>query len=339
MKRRLLLTFFLLGTTSALLAAPVPLPKDIFFIDDFIEVFRGSFRTKISELNSNYIPYLNNGMISLTSSENVRCKHQSYSPGTPLSKLHFSSRLKGKSLIETATYWGCNEAINLREVVITNGENLKPIPFQQFKNGVRKLDIQSPDIKSRYYQITNEHNEELFSLYILKNKLSKSAEFKVAGQKFYTINTNYLPNQTNLTYTFFGHTLTYSVGGSTWKSVNEYGVWSIQVVAKRDREPEYFDPGRNLISLKRFQDYFGWGTAQPSRSLADFIKKHNTFFPKTEFTSVGGGDNKRILTELQQIFTRLLNGTELNLVRNKIQEYIKAINEGKLKISDNRPRE
>ena len=58
-------------------------------------------------------------------------------------------------------------------------------------------------------------------------------------------------------------------------------------------------------------------------------------FPTTEVTS-SSGSNQRLLNELRIANSRLLNGTELNLVRILIQQYIQAVEKGEF--VDNRPK-
>mgnify|MGYP001501345402 FL=1 len=66
------------------------------------------------------------------------------------------------------------------------------------------------------------------------------------------------------------------------------------------------------------------------------VSYHLYAFPKTSFTS-SITQSERLLSELRLNNIRLIQGAELNLVQNYLQELIESIEKGQLIIDDRRP--
>lgn len=323
------------------MAAPPSLPRGIFGIDDLIKEFRGPLQIKIDELGKNYIVHKKGYFASYKSHEDINCLWQNAPGGEILAKLQMTVRESEGQLFESAYYEGCKGQGNLKEVVITRGKDLKPISEKEFFKGERNFDLKDNE-DSRLYKLLAWDDVELFRLNIRRTPHGgKVAEFFIREQRFMNMTYTFSEEQSRVIYTFYGYNIKYERRWSTWTMNRGRDTYALKVVANKNHVSPvtYLNSTNNLISAATFSRFFNFSVLQGTVArLADWIKWHNWIFPTTEFSS-SGVQNSRFLDELRLTFTRLLSNTDLNLVRNLIQEYIKAIEDGIIRIIDNRPKE
>ncbi len=328
----------LLGSLNAT-AAP-KLPRVAFGVDDLIKEFRAPLQLKISELSKNYIVQKEGYNASYKSHTNVNCLWTNIPGGEVLAKVQLNIKKGEDTLSESAYYTGCKDQLNLKELIVTKGSDLKPISKKQFFNGERSFALKKNET-SKLYRLMSWDDVELFRLTIRRTVNGKIAEFFIREQRFMNATYNFNDDQSRVIYTFYGYNVSYSRKHSQWSMNRGRSAYALKVIAKDSgiSPVTYLNSDNTPIAAATFQRFFSYSVLQGTIArLADFIKWHNWIFPTTEFQATGV-QNSRFLDELRLTFTRLLSNTDLNLVRNLVQEYIKSIEEGLLKVIDNRPKE
>ena len=340
-----LLTLLLTLIIPTQVFAVVPLPKTLLNLDDIINEFRGPLTTKMSDLSKNYIVKKREGKNSIhavyTSHDLIHCLGATANPGEPLTKLDLSiDASKPNQLHEVAYYTGCHGNLSLKEQVFTQGKNLSAISSEDFFNGRRKFALKENET-ARTYRLLSGDDEELFALRIAKVAQGTTADYFIRGQRFMNIFRQFGEDESRAILTFYGFSVEYKRKYSTWGIDRVFDTWALKVIANKMPSGSviYLNSTNNEISRNNFQRFFGYGALNNTvQRLGDFVKYHNYFFPTTEFQNAGV-QSSRFLDEMRLTFTRLLNNTEVNLVRNLIQEYIAAIESGLLKIIDTRPKQ
>jgi hypothetical protein len=316
------------------------LPKKAFKIDDIIKEFRVPLELKISELQKNYISHKNGRNASFKSHEDTTCSWVKAPAGETLAKIQMSVKNEENRLTESVFYTGCHDQLNLKELVVTTGKNLKPLSEIDLFEGRRNFELKENEL-SRYYSLRAWDDQELFRLTLRRVGKGIVAEFFIREQRFMnmTLTSDDLSNR--ITYTFYPYDIKYKRKHSSWSINRGRATYSLSAIknTSADSREYYLNSTFEEISGSTFQVYFGYSVLQSSITrLSSFMKWHLFLFPTTEFAS-SGVQSSRFLDELRLTFTRLLSNTDLNLVRNLVQSYIRLIEEGVIKIIDSRPAE
>ena len=332
---KLLSLFIFLALTPAY---ALELPKKAFKIDDMIKEFRGPLELKISELQKNYITHISGLNAVFKSHEDTTCNWVKAPAGEVLAKIQMSVKKDTDRLTESVFYTGCADQLNLKEVVVTTGTDLKPISEKQLYEGQRSFDLKKNE-NSRFYSLRAWDDEELFRLTLRRLVNGKVAEFYIRGQRFMTMTVSLSEKSTRVSYTLYPYSYKYNRKDSSWsvnRSLATHTITAIRNASGISRN-QFFNSDFEEISASSFQSFFSYSVLESSLArISSFVKWHNFIFPSTEFAS-SGVQSSRFLDELRLTFTRLLSNTDINLVRNLIQSYIARIEEGVIKIIDNRP--
>lgn len=316
------------------------LPKKVFKIDDIIKEFRGPLELKISELQKNYIAHKNGLNASFKSHEETTCSWVKAPAGETLAKIQMTVKVSEERLTESVFYTGCNSQLNLKELVVTTGTELKPISEKQLFEGQRSFALKKNE-QSRLYSLRAWDDQELFRLTLRRVGKGQVAEFFIREQRFMNMTIASDSESNRVTYTFYPYDIKYKRKHSSWSINRGRATYSLSAIKNTgpDSREFYLNSTFEEISGSTFQVFFGYSVLQSSIArLSSFIKWHLFIFPSTEFAA-SGVQSSRFLDELRLTFTRLLSNTDLNLVRNLVQSYIRLIEEGVIKIIDSRPTE
>lgn len=339
--KKLLFFIIYLGLVSSFALAEAPkLPRDLFSIDDIIKEFRGPLQIKIQELFKNYIVHKKGYHAGFSSHEDNSCLWANSPQGETLSKVELNIKRTESSLQEFATYTGCRSIKSLKELIVTTGTDLSPITSKQFFAGERSFELKDNE-QTKLYRLSSGMDVELFRLNIRRTKNGQVAEFFIREQRFMNITYTFTEEQARAIYTFYNYDVQYKTKLMSWNPRRSRGTYALKVIVKKNAISPitYLSSQNNSISNSIFKRFFSFSVLRGTASqLAEFIKYHNRFFASTEFAG-SGALNSRFLDELRLTFTRLLSSIDLNLVRNLIQDYIKAIEDGLLRVIDNRPKE
>lgn len=332
---RLVLFIFLFSNLAK--AESVPLPSSVLGVNEIVEEFRGTLKNKIVALGKNYISQVSDKTIIFKNSEDTKCNGVLLPKDSAVSSFKLNFNLKDDELNEKVIYSGCSE-ISLVEDVVTRGINLKPITFNDFIRGNRSFDLKDNET-FKLYKVSNLEGDEIFKVMLEKSGNSRFESYFYLGQKFLTINFEFNTSSTKAIFTAYSYQATYKRKHGTWSSRSNYSPYSFTVVVDKMASDQvaYYDQNRNRISLSNFLSLFNMYILDSTLSnLQSIFDYHTYYFPSTEVTKSGAA-SQRLLEELRVNQSRLLTNTELNLVRNFIQDLINATESGF--IQDNRPKE
>jgi hypothetical protein len=328
------LLFLLLFSLGFAGEAPT-LPRAIPGVNEIIQELRAPLKTKLGDLGKNYIATRGENSLGLKSHMPVVCNGKVVAAGLELARLSYRSKRNGDELFERGGYVGCNESESFIEEVISIGAGAKPMEFDLFLKGEREADL-TPGVSSRLYRLKNGEGEEIFRSLVQKKGDEILSQFYFREQLFLAMNKKLSPNEARVTITYHGFNARYSRGNSNW-SMNR-GMFPTPNVAIVKGAPHfeevYLNSSGERISLTSFLESFN-GLAMESVLLTTgkIVSAHLTELPPTEAVS-SGTRSQRILNEMRLILVKLISNTEINFVRLYIQEFIAAIEQGK--IIDNR---
>lgn len=315
----------------------VPLPPSVSSVDDVINEFRETLISKVSEIGRNFISTINGKIIIFTNGQPLRCNGELTQIGQPVSSLQYNFKRGDNELSEKSVYTGCNNQVSLVEDIVTKGSDLKPLDYDNFIKGTRSFDLK-PNENYRLYRLSNSENEEIFKFIIERSKIGKTVEMYIVESKFLTMTYEFQNDSTRLTFKYHGYKGKYVRNYASWGFDVSYDPFTNTVIAKKTKQVEtsFFDTRGVRFSqkdfLSRVEDYLFNG---PIKRIRDILDYHNYYFPSTEVVN-SGGQNERLKEELRILNNRLLNNTEINLVRKQIQDYIEAAESGLL--LDKRPK-
>ena len=336
MKAILLTLILILSFNSH--AENVPLPVSITSIDDMVDEFRNILTTKLADLSKNYIALQSDKTIALKSNSDVKCNKENASSGETLTTFQYITQKNPNELVEKVIYSGCKNQVSLVEDVISRGEHLTELSFEDFAKGKRVFDLRVGETY-RLYRISNANNEEIFKLLVEKKDKSKLVEFSFLGQVFLRLNFDYQDLSTRLFQTFLGYKGRYSVGGSTWEYNTEIDTFTNSILARAGKivNVSFFDSVGSPVSENDFNANFDhWITNKAFTRIRQILEFHTSFFPPTVQVQ-NGSANQRLKQELRQMFNRLQNNTDLPLVKLQVQDYIDAAEKNLL--IDTRPKQ
>lgn len=326
----ILISFNALGDT-------VSLPPAVSGIDDIVNEFRNTLVLKINELGKNFISNVADKTIVFTSSSELGCNGKTMPAGDAVSNMIYSFNRSEGELSERATYTGCNHQVTLIEDVITRGDKLETLKFDDFIKGKRSFELK-PNENYRLYRVMNSDHEEIAKVLIDKKGNTQTVEFSAVGQKVLRMDYEYLENSTRLTLTFFGYSAKYVRKYSTWKFNDNSDISRISVFVNRDKfnQVTYLNTHGQLISqadyVESFDNKISSGIMKSLRAIFEY---HNYYFPETKSVQTGTM-NSQFKEELRLMFNRVQNNAEKNSVLKQIQDYMDAAE--KELIIDNRPR-
>lgn len=312
LKNKILFILWLLAANS--LAAERP----SFLIDEraILDEFRGQLRSKLDDLSRNYIIQRSSESIYWTSTSVVDCAGVNRSPRAPLTSLRV---LRADNIISFELR-GCSGQMVLRETFESSGAQL--FSLSEYLSGK----IPSGDL----------------TRYVLQDSLGANIlEWRVKeGISVFTfLNARFLDIykiDTRWQYKAFGYSVRYKNEGHSFDVDMHFDPQQLTVDWAK-AEVRIYDTEFRRISVNTFLVGYAHTVQNVTLSIiSGVVKSALTQLPSTEFVA-SGGQNSRLLDEMRLTYTRLLNNLELNLVRQFIQDIIKAIESGLLKITDNRP--
>lgn len=318
-----------------------PLPKDLLNEKTIIEFFRGPLQIKLNELPDNYIVDAQDSRAIYSSHIPVNCIGTQWPKSHQLAQIQYLNQdPKNKNTVEeVGRYFGCDTKAEFTEIVKREGNNIKLLDWSDFFRGLR--DFTFKENYTRYfYSLDNPDNQNIFTMVAKREKSKTLTEFFVLGQKFLSIRRVFGKDESTAFFKFFPFEVNYvrPHGAFSFKSTKDPHTWTVIAGKKPEKRVNYISPAgwiapRNHF-LKNIQDTLFNG---PLKLLQTIVSYHVHAFPKTEVIGgAGGGQNQRILNELNLSLTRLISGNELEQVRALIQSYIQDINDGKLIIVDKR---
>ncbi len=338
MQKIFLILFLCLISVPSIKAAPFP--AGVLDLDSLMFEFRGQLERKIQGLFENYIVTINNGRTVFTSSESVACAGVTISTGKSLTVFDYHAELRPNELIERLRYTDCFGATDLNEIVITKGENLRPLNQTELRSGRRSFELSKNETEKRYV-LTNSNNEELVSLMVYREGNNLRAFINLRGARFLDLAREIEDTRERYIYTLSGFDIEYKTPYASWRSrvnmpITTYS--ALRLKSDANDIMHYLNSDNQPISLQTFQSELNtYAVAQGLKMVGSFVEYHLYFFPSTDF-SLSSVQKNRFLEELNLAYIQLLNNTDINLVTNFIRAAIDAITQGLLRIEDHRPK-
>lgn len=324
----------------------LPLPSSIPSLDGIIETFRAPLSQKIRELSENFIANETESSVTWRSHTTLDCAGNSVEAGLPVTRINKSSKLLTPTeLYEEITYIDCYGEVNLKEIVITRGNNLVPASMNEILKGQRTFKLKSNETE-RDYRIVNTYSDEMVRINITQNQEKRTTTFYLGGTLFMDFNQLFLQNETRHHYRFSGGSYSYRFRKNSWEITRSFTPWLISGVVSKVNgaiSVRYYESSGVQAPLARFLTQFNYGAIDnphsppPLARVKSMIGAHLKRFPETQIVA-SVGQNDQILNELRLAQIRLINNTEINLVKDLITEYLSAIETGTLKFIDNRPK-
>jgi hypothetical protein len=331
------LMFFIFSLTAN--AGVMNLPPSVETIDDMVGEFRTVLTNKIIDINKSFIATLSEKAIVYTNSTNFSCNGDDVAQGEPVASLQYNIEKKQNELSEKVVYTGCKGQVSLLEDVVTRGDSLTPISYKDFIRGKRNFDLLDNETY-RLYRLSNSDNEEIFKLLIEKKSTNtKYVEMYILGEKFLSLNFNFLDNKTTLALIYSGYKAKYVRKYSTWEFDNQFTPIMNNVIVQKNiiAQVNYLDSNGEQITqnefLSKFNNRYVNGVAAKLRRILTY---HNYYFPTVKAVQ-SSSLNEHLKEELRIALNRLQNNTDILLVKKQLQEYLDAAESGL--IIDNRPKQ
>ncbi len=295
-------SFLILVFLSSTAYAEVP--DNLLSSKKFRDEIQLSLKNKILQMNQNFVSTIYGQTARYTSPNSVRCKSQvTVSPNDTILEITKTSKNSESYVKEIKNYIGCSKKISFREETFSNPER-------------------------ESYELTGPDNVRMFKYLKIVKQNRTTTTFSIAGKDFARMVETQRDNYSTVHYHFTSRSVLLKVFNSMMsfntseKSTSHY--WA-------------------KIYKTGFIEYYADDYQQIS--LATFLKNVNLEginrivgtllydLPETKFLK-SGNSNAKLVNELRNAQTFLLSNTNIDYVKNLIDEYIKAAESGD--ISDNR---
>lgn len=257
-------------------------------------------------MKQNFIESDTGQVIKYHSNRSENCQlGEVLTPGRTILKIKKQSVIKANNYEKNITrYYGCKQVESFREIRI------------KYENDDLSYEFFGPDNISLFRTIRKNEGDKRVSHFFLNDQvIYKVIERKrekyeeVLFKKYpFTVNLNYNGGRINFN------------SSQAFNSAYRLKIYP-------GRRIEYYDDESKLISFNKFQQNIGF------RGVSYFVDLALRDLPKTKFIS-SGNRNTKMLEELRNAQTFLISGNNIDYVKNLINTYIKAADEGN--IIDNR---
>ena len=278
-------------------------PEGLLSVEKIYEEIQLPIANKILQMQQNYVETQFDTVTTYTSREAVSCQTgRTVQPGMPILRVVTESQLLPYRR-EVKSYSGCNQNLSFREEL-----------------------IDSPD--EYRYQLFGPDNESIFNLFTIKLPTEKHSEIHLTNERVYLIQEKLNNGNKEFFYYKFPFRLNFDVNGFNINFNNTTERNGYYFVRERANGIlEIFSPQGVRVSKAEFIRNNGFS------GINFFIEAILKDLPETRFIS-SGNRNQKLINELRNAQTFLLSNTNINYVRNLINEYIKLAEDGDLQ--DNR---
>ena len=107
-------------------------------------------------------------------------------PRNPLAKIQLNINSSEKRLVEVAEYFGCSGTLNLKEIIVSRGDNLKAIRWSDFAAGKRSLELEERTT-FRSYQLIDGKGQEILKIVLKRRDDGEDQIFYLREKKFLII--------------------------------------------------------------------------------------------------------------------------------------------------------
>jgi hypothetical protein len=290
----------------------------------YSDQFRPLLLNKIKQMDQNFIRNINQGSITYISRNDEVCLDGSHvEKNQPLMQILFDQKLKDKNYEEVRSYVGCNGRVVFQEVLFIKGIDSLLHSQDDFYNYKLDLSKASTYDEIQYFFI-DDHGARTFAINGQKSNKLSEMNFFLNNQLFMK---RIIENDQWVSYSSYPLHFKMNRNGYRFETRSSKRFHNQLRANVTKNNIEYYNPEGERISLASFQENF---TVSGFNFIMDSFL---AYYPKTEFVT-SNLQSSKLLNELRDAQTFLINGVQLNLVRNLIEEYIEAVKKGE--IVDNR---
>lgn len=301
------------------------LPGEFFSISMYSEYFRQNIENKITQMSQNFVKVVSPGEVYFFSNSETSCQNGEKVPARQkIMSISFSKELKGQEYTESRIYKGCGGHVSFKEILRVSGASSELHTDKEIFEG--KMDLDSPESqRAMSYELKDGEGKLVFSGYFKRFGKSTSTVFKLGDSKFSTRTTDVTAQGKKVIFKAYPFEFNQSRNGYRI-NFDSNGNGTLMALIT-DMNTIYYNNNRERTSMANFQGSFNLG------GLDIIMDSMLAELPETKFVTTGTQDAK-MLEELRTAQTFLISGTQLNLVRELVEKYIKAVEEGS--IVDNR---
>lgn len=291
----------------------------------YTDQFRSFLINKLKQMDQNFIRDINQGEIRYISNDTTFCLDGTkVEKNQPLMRIIFAPKLEKENYNEVRDYMGCNGRIAFQELIEVQGIKKalhSTEDFYQNKLNLNKL----TSFKAFKYSLIDNQGEIVFSFHHQTlDATTKELDFYINNQLLFK---RTIINAQDVIYNSYAIEFSMNRNGYNFRA-NSPAKFSRPISAKVTKNNvEYYNQMQRRISLADFQKNF------ILEGFNFIMESLLAYYPKTSFVT-SNLQSSKLLSELRDAQTFLINGVQLNLVRNLIEEYIEAVQKGE--IVDNR---
>lgn len=314
--KRLLLGALLCGQ-----AAGAGLAPELFGAESFSQQFRSFLINKITQMDQNFIREVQGREVYYYSNKWVRCQDSTKAaPRQKLFRINYAQSLEEDKYAEHRFYYGCDGGLAWRETIRAEGVEQNLHTAAEILTG--EMNLKAAGEYERFsYELADSESNPVFSIHGHLLEGGGSMSFSLSGDLF--MRRTISESETGKVVRYYSSPFQFNLDRNGYRfNMSSSGAFEGFLEARLgEANTQYFNNKRERISLAEFQQKFIF---HGGKFIMDSLL---AALPKTEFvaTNMAGG---KMLDELRNAQTFLISGTQLNLVRNLIEEYIKAVQKG-----------
>jgi hypothetical protein len=312
------------------------IPNDVFGVNNIIKIMNQPFINKMVQLKQNLVEEVDQNVIRFFDTKGIVCPLGSkVLPRQSSVEIKYNKIEAEDSLIEEIQFFGCNQNANFSIELSREGKNLSPIGSTALRSFDFSLEILNAETVREYNVKIN--SGSVFKVYQENRNNIKLSEFYFSNNKILGIEQRTKNNLTEIQYVIYPFIIEINHNQYRYRQKSGEVIKSMIVNFNSNlRSLEFLDYNRQPISLAQYQKVFNddvlFNLIDLNTNLFNAIDKD---MPTTQFVNSGLA-NATLIEELRIIQGLLLSNTQLNVVQNYIQEYLKAAQNGQLE--DRRPK-
>ncbi len=303
--------------------------------------FWANTQAKLSLLPTNYKIHDLPNYREFESSHGRGCKKSSQTNGDIVGGIQYSTTQNTKELIYDITYVGCSNKVIFHEKIIAKQTSKTTPNINSVLSGSRNF-AASTDTPFKSHHFFDSTTKSIALIESSYTSTEAKTQFIFFNELLIEVIANFTTNRLQV----FANSKEFSYKFPFNKKFSEKIKHSVSPVIHQidfltsgTKKYSFISKTQTGQSLKTFNSYYSLVVLSDlKKTFGKVFDLFLTKLPKTE-TSSSGLANRRLLNELIVITNKLRSSgpVDINFVSAQIKSYIKAIEDGKLTIIDNRP--
>jgi hypothetical protein len=315
---------FIIFISFALPSFALELGNEFLTAKSYTDQFRQLLLNKIKQMDQNFIRNIEDGSITYISRSDELCLDNTLvTKNIPLMRIILTQSLEDGVYQETRSYTGCNGKVVFQENIVAKGLSAPMHTMDDFhKNNMDFSKVR--EYSAFEYSFLDEDGGRTYAVVSRTDNDIQEMNFILNNQVFMQ---RVIQDTNWISYTSFPLDFEMSRNGYRFRTSSTKR-FDNQLRAKINKNNvEYYNSKGERIALATFQKNF---TVNGADLIMDSFF---AYYPKTSFVT-SNLQSSKMLTELRDAETFLINGVNLELVRILVRDYIEAIERGE--IVDNR---